>query len=343
MKRCLRFHSSYSLIKVLLVLPLGTLLGAGCASPPQARIAPPEATVTSPVTTQINNALASSAWQGQPSSADYRLGAEDLLEITLFNITGPNVGILPRQVQVRVSQESMITLPLLGDVSVEGLTPATLVQLLRQRYDEYLYNPQISVDVREYRSQRVSVVGAVRQPGVFQLTGPKTLVDLLSMAGGINEKAASQVHIYRQSSEGRQTHVVDLLALASNPGLLNMPVQAGDVIDVPQAGTFFVDGAVNKPGSYPFSRQYTLTQALVVAGGVNTDLSDESNVAIFRRRGSAEAERIPINLKDIMAGNAADPPVNPEDVIVVPTSSAKWFLDRFIGKIGLPGFPRLPY
>jgi polysaccharide biosynthesis/export protein len=342
MEQCQHFKSSYSLVRALLVLSLGTLLGAGCASSPQAWIAPPETTGSSPVMSQINSALASSALQGPSTTGDYRLGAEDLLEITLFNVTGPNVGILPRQVQVRISQEGIITLPLLGNLSVAGLTPATLAQQLRQRYDEYLYNPQISVDVREYRSQRVSVVGAVRQPGVFQLTGPKTLVDLLSMAGGINERAASQVHIYRQSSEGRQTHVVDLLALASNPGLLNMPIQPGDVIDIPQAGTFFVDGAVGKPGSYPFSRQYTLTQALVVAGGLNTDLSDESNVAIFRRRGSPEADRISVNLKQILAGNAADPPVEPDDVIVVPVSSAKWFLERFIGKIGLPGIPRPP-
>jgi polysaccharide biosynthesis/export protein len=288
--------------------------------------------------TQINTALTSAALQSPSSSADYRLGPEDLLEITLYNVES-GAGLLPRMTQVRVSEEGMITLPLLGDIPVAGLTISVLEQTLRQRYDEFLYNPQVGVQVREYKSQRISVVGAVRGPGVFLLTGPKTLVDLLAMAGGITDRAGSQVHIHRQGKEERHTYLVDLQALAGNPTLVNMPVQPGDVIEVPQAGTFFVSGAVFKPGPYPVSRPYTLTQALVVAGGVKSDLSDESNVAIFRRRGSANAERIAVDLKQIEAGRASDPQVEPDDVIVVPIHGAKWFLERFIGRIGLPGIP----
>jgi polysaccharide biosynthesis/export protein len=297
------------------------------------------------VMTEINSALASAALRSPSSTADYRLGPQDLIEITVFNVEqGSQVvtGLLPRTTQVRVSEEGSITLPLLGDIPVAGLTPSVLEQTLRQRFDEYLYNPQVGVQVKEYKSQRISVVGAVRQPGVFHMTGPNTLVDLLAMAGGITERAGNQVLVHRQGKEERHTNVVDLQALAGNPTVVNMPIQPGDVIEVPQAGTFFVDGAVLKPGSYPFSRPYTLTQALVVAGGVNTNLSDESNVTILRRRGSLEVNRISVDLKEIQAGNAADLPVEPDDVIVVPINSAKWFLERFIGKIGLPGLPRLP-
>jgi polysaccharide export outer membrane protein len=288
--------------------------------------------------TEVNSALAAAALRTPASTADYRLGPEDLLEIVLFNIKSDKE-LLPRTAQVRVSQDGMITLPLLGDIPAAGLTPSALEQTLRQRYNEYLYNPQVGVQVAEYKSQQISVVGAVRQPGVFPLTGPKTLVDLLSMAGGINERAGGQVLLYRQESQGRQRYVVDLLALAGNPTLMNMPVQSGDVIEVPQAGTFFVDGAVTRPGSYPFTRPYTLTQALVVAGGVNKDLSDESSTAIFRHRGSANAEMIAVDLKEIAAGKTADPHIEPDDVIVVPIHGAKWFLERFIGRIGMPGIP----
>jgi polysaccharide biosynthesis/export protein len=345
MSRCQRSESSYRLIRALVVLSLGTLLGAGCAARPQVQMSPPETTVASPVMTQINNALTSAALRSPSSTADYRLGPQDLLEITLFNVEqGSQVitGLLPRTTQMRVSEEGSITLPLLGDISVAGLTPSVLEQTLRQRYDEYIYNPQVGVQVKEYKSQRISLVGAVRQPGVFTMTGPNTLVDLLAMAGGITERAGNQVLVHRQGKEERHTHVVDLQALAGNPTVVNMPVQPGDVIEVPQAGTFFVDGAVLKPGSYLFSRPYTLTQALVVAGGINTNLSDESNVTILRRRGSLEVNRISVDLKQIQAGNAADLPVEPDDVIVVPINSGKWFLERFIGKIGLPGLPRLP-
>jgi polysaccharide biosynthesis/export protein len=335
-----RIEASYPLIGALLILVLGGL-GAGCAVTPQGRNTLPQNTATSPMVTQVNSALVAASLQSPAATADYRLGAEDLLEITLFNVPDSGTGIISRRAEVRVTQEGMITLPLLGDIAVAGLTTSALEQALRQRYDEYLYNPQVGVQVKEYQSQRISVVGAVRSAGVFQLTGPKTLVDLLAMAGGINERAGKQVHIYRQRGEGRETYVVDLLALASSPGLVNMPVQPGDVIDVLEAGTFFVDGAVGKPGAYPISRPYTLTQALAVAGGVNTDLSDESNTAIFRRRNSVEADRISVNLKEIMAGRASDPQIEPDDVIIMPINSGKWFLKRFIGTIGLPGIPTI--
>jgi polysaccharide export outer membrane protein len=231
----------------------------------------------------------------------------------------------------------MIRLPLLGDVAAAGLTTTSLEQALRHRYDEFLHDPQIGVYLKEYHGQQVSVIGAVAKPGMYQLTGPRTLVDLLSMAGGISERAGSQAHIYRQGPQGRQSYVIDLMALASNPEHVNMPVQAGDRINVPLAGTFFVDGAVHKPGAYPLSRAYTLTQALVVAGGVNDTLAGYSDVSIFRRRNGAEPERMPIDLKDIFAGKAQDPYVEAEDVIIVPISTAKYIVERFIGRIGMGG------
>jgi polysaccharide biosynthesis/export protein len=341
MRRGRRTVSSPLLGRGLLALSLAALLGAGCAATPQSRGTSPENAAASPVVTQVNNALVSAALQAPASTADYRLGAEDLLDITLFNVPESGTGIISRRAEVRVTQEGMIALPLLGDIPVAGLTTSALEQALRERYAEYLYNPLVGVQVKEYRSQRISVVGAVRSAGVFQLTGPKTLVDLLAMAGGISERAGKQVHIYRQRGEGRETYVVDLLALASSPGLVNMPVQPGDVINVPEAGMFFVDGAIGRPGSYPLTQPYTLTQALAVAGGVKRDLSDESNVGIFRRRDSLEADRMSFNLKEILAGRASDPQIEPNDVIVMPINGAKWFLERFIGRIGMPSIPTI--
>ncbi len=92
------------------------------------------------------------------------------------------------------------------------------------------------------------------------------------------------MHVYRQESEGRHIYVIDLFALADHPEAVNMPVQPGDVINVPHAGTFFVDGSVGRPGSYPLPRSRTLTQALATAGGVTVRLADYSGVVVFRRR-----------------------------------------------------------
>jgi polysaccharide export outer membrane protein len=147
------------------------------------------------------------------------------------------------------------------------------------------------------------------------------------------------VHLYRQGPEGRQSYVVDLLALASNPALVNMPVQAGDVVNVQQAGMFYVDGAVRNPGSYPLTRPYTLTQALAIAGGVNRELASYNGTTIYRRRNGIETELIPVELTAIWEGKANDVRIDPDDVVVVPISTPKFLVRRFIGTIGLGSVP----
>lgn len=324
----------HSLSRRLVGLLFFALFCAGCASPPQTRLTVPENPASPSGVSQINTALASAASGTPPTATDYRLGPEDLLDITVLNIPEGVVGPIPRKMEVRLSQEGLIALPLLGDLSVAGLSTTAVEQLLRERYDEFLHDPQVGVQIKEYRGQQISIIGAVAKPGMYQLTGPRTLVDLLSMAGGVNEKAGRQVYLYRQGSNERQSYVIDLLSLANNPGLVNMPVQAGDVINVPQAGTFFVDGAVGKPGAYPLNRMYTLTQALAVAGGVTETLAAYDDVAIFRRQTGSEHQKIPADLKEILAGQAQDPYIEAEDTIVVPISTAKYIIDRFIGRIG---------
>jgi polysaccharide export outer membrane protein len=282
--------------------------------------------------------------QAPASLSDYRIGAEDLLEITLFNVDGADGRVTPRTVRMRVSQRGVITLPLLGEISAIGLTVSALEQALRERYDKYIHNPQIGVLVTEFR-QRVSVIGEVQRPSVVKLTGPKTVLELLAQVGGVTERAGSQVHIYRQVPEGRQSFVIDLSALASNIGLINdkgapfvnMPVQAGDVINVPQAGMFFLDGAIKTPGPFRLRRTSTLTQALATAGGVNTELANDNDISIFRRKDSGEVETLHFDLSEILAGNITDPQIKADDVIIVPVSTGKWFVNRFVGTI-ISGF-----
>jgi polysaccharide export outer membrane protein len=186
-------------------------------------------------------------------------------------------------------------------------------------------------------------MGAVQKPGVFELSGPKSVIDMVALAGGITERAGNQVHVYRQDNEGkRQSIVIDLMALANPAGLvidaknadiINMPVQAGDVINVPQAGMFFVDGAVGRPGSYPLGRNYSISQALATAGGVNPELAAYDEISIYRRRGPTKVEVIPVNYEGIMAGSSDDLQVQPDDVVIVPMSGPKYFVKRFIGTL----------
>ena len=340
---------SYYFRRCLLLLSLVTLLGGGCAPVPHSPITPPDGLKGSPThrpsasssIAEINRAVASAAMQAPASPADYRLGAEDLLQITVFNIAGVNGGVTPRDLTVRVSQQGNVTLPLLGKIQVAGLTTLDLEKLLGERYDEYIYNPQVGVLITEFRSFRVSVIGAVNRAGVFDLTGPKTLTDVLALAGGVNSRAGNRVHIYRQGPDGRESHLIDLFALASNIGLINertagvvsLSVQAGDIINVPEAGSFFVDGAVRGPGPFPLDRRYTVTQAIALAGGINKDLADYSGITIYRYRGNSEVEQIAINLSSIRAGTDPDLLIQADDIIFVPISGGKWAWGFWVNSI----------
>ena len=297
---------------------------------------------SSTVVADINRNIAAAALLQGSASSDYQIGSEDLLEITLFNIPeaqGTERQMTPRMTTVRVSQQGQISLPVLGEINVKGLTISRLEQRLRQDYDKYIHNPQVGVLVKEYR-QRISIIGAVQKPSIVEVTGPKTLIEILAMAGGVTDKAGSQVHVYRQGPTGKESHVIDLAVLtnsvglvnANNAGMINMPVQPGDMINIPEAGMFFVDGAVRKPGSYPLGRRYSLTQALATAGGVDNELHS-NDISILRRQGPGELQTIALNLSNVMSGNVADPQIQPDDVIVVPTSTAKFIVKRFIGTL----------
>jgi polysaccharide export outer membrane protein len=292
-----------------------------------------------PNVAEINQTLATLAMSMGSPATDYQIGPEDLVQITMYNVPDSEGRATPRTLSVRVSHEGKISLPLIGEIGVSGLTISALEKNLTTRYAKYILNPQVGVLVTEYR-QRVSVIGAVQKSAVFELTGPKTVIDMLAMAGGVTDRAGTQVHIYRQGPKGRESYVIDLMVLASNAslitadnaGLITMPVQAGDVINVPLAGMFFVDGAVRKAGPYPLGRRYSLTQALATAGGVDPELNS-SDVTIFRRKGTSGMEQIAVDLDSVMAGAATDLQIEADDVIVVAMSGAKYFVKRFVGTI----------
>jgi polysaccharide biosynthesis/export protein len=334
-------------IKRWLPCALMISLTLGCSTPgtmvPSGQ--PPSSTSA---VNEINQSLSMAAAAAGNSTADYRIGPEDLIQVTIYNIPEQDARVTPRTVILRVSQDGVIVVPLAGTVAVKGKTTSQLEKELRTKYEKYIREPQVGVLITEYR-QRVSVMGAVQKPGVFELTGAKSVIDMVALAGGITEKAGNQVMLVRQDAEGkRQTAVIDLMVLANPSGkvtdtkdaaVVNMPVQAGDVINVPQAGMYFVDGAVRKPGSYPIGRNYTLTQALATAGGTDPELADYSSVTIYRRRGPTDVQTIAIDLDNVMSRKTEDIQVQPDDVIMVPMSSMKYFVKRFVGTIISGGSP----
>lgn len=322
---------------------LAVSLVFGCSVPTPTGMPPGQANPASSTTTsEINQALSLAAAQSTSSSANYRIGPDDLVQVTVYNIPDQDARVTPRTVILRVSQEGLIVLPLIGEVPVIGKTTGEIEQELKTRYAKYIRTPQVGVMVTEYR-QRVSVMGAVQRPGVFELMGPLTVIDMVAQAGGITDKAGNQVILYRKEPNGkRETAVIDLMVLANPSGeiidskdaaMVNLPMKAGDVINVPHAGMFFVDGAIRRPGSYPLVRSYTLTQALATAGGADPELADYGSISIYRRHGPTNVETITVDLENVMAQKSTDPKVQPDDVIVVPMSSLKFFVKRFVGTI----------
>ena len=234
------------------------------------------------------------------------------------------------------AQSGVVTLPLVGPVSISGQTPIEAEGTLRERYRRYIHNPQITVFVKEYKSYRVAVMGHVEKPGMYEITGDRTLLEVLAMARGLNEKASKTIQISRRHDDRVETLVVDLDQLSRDGDMkFNLPMMPGDVVNVPKAGVVYVEGNVKKPGAYRLRDTMTVTQAIAAAGGPDDKLADKGGIRLFRRGASSERQEIPINVAAINSGKADDIRLVENDIIVVPMSLPRYVIDRFIGGIGM--------
>ncbi len=294
---------------------------------------------------------------GSKSDDDsYRIGPGDLLDIRVYGRTE-----LTRE--VRVSNQGRIRLPFLEEIAVACQTEAQLAALIAGNYRKYLRDPQVDVFVREYRSQPVSVIGSVTQPGRFQLQRRVRLLELLTFAGGPAGNAGGVVHVIRGSApdfcEGGEEEPEATRAAAA-PGEINRTMAAsqatvpvsidhgdaelvayrlrevlvgtpesnpyirpGDIVSIPETDQIFVTGAVIKPGAIPMRSRLTLMQALGIAGGFQPDAA-RSKVRLVRQSpGSKIHEEILLDVDDIQRRKAEDIVLMPNDVIHAPSSLSK--------------------
>src|SRR2546427_12275649 len=258
---------------------------------------------------------------------DPRLGPGDLIEISVFEV--PELS----QIKVRIPNSGQVTLPLVGSFPASGATALELQsQISNHLKTKFMHDPQVSVFVDEHKSQRVSVIGAVKQGGVFPMSGEVRLADALGLAGGIADEAGSAVYVVRRvaanwapgskSAEVEQgMTVIDLATLASGRQELNLPLQAGDVVEVPRAGAFYVGGAVQKPGPLPLKGRTTLDQAAMAAGGVSP-AADWDDVRLYRSRPDGTKEVTEYSINDFENGQAV-PDLQANDVVIVGKSAGK--------------------
>ena len=257
---------------------------------------------------------------------DPRLGPGDLIEISVFDV--PELS----QIKLRIPNSGQVTLPLVGSFPASGATALGLQsQISDHLKTKFMHDPQVSVFVHEHKSQRVSVIGAVKQGGVFPMSGEVRLADALGLAGGITEEAGSVVYVVRRvaaNSAGSKSAemeqgmtVVDLATLASGRQELNLPLQAGDVVEVPRAGTFYVGGEVQKPGPFPLKGRTTLDQAAMAAGGVSP-AADWDDVRLYRSRPDGTKEVTKYSMNDFENGQSG-PDLQANDVVIVGKSAGK--------------------
>lgn len=241
---------------------------------------------------------------------------------------------------VPIDMKGDINLPSVGRIRASGLSTEQLEAAIADRLKRVLVKPDVSVYLTEMRSQPVSVLGQVQNPGVHQLQGQKNLFEVLSLAGGLRQEAGNVIEITRRIEWGPiplpnaandstghfSVASVDVKSVmtAANPAE-NILIKPNDVISVPKADTIYVIGAVKKPGAYMLGENRTLSalQVLALAEGTEKTAATQSAKIMRVVPGSNDRAEIPVNLKTILSGKLADVPLTANDILFVPVSNAK--------------------
>lgn len=264
----------------------------------------------------------------------YLLGPDDQLEIS-----GPELTDLTNK-PVRIDGEGDIQLPLAGSVHIAGLTVQQTEKELDKVLTKYIKNPQVVVNVVEVRSQPVSVLGAVNSPGVHQVQGHKTVMEMLASAGGVRQDAGYSIRITRQVEwgciplPGAQVDASGKYSVAevnlrkimdAKTPEENIQIFPHDVISVPKAEMVYVIGEVHRSGGFVLGEHQSISvlQALSLAEGLNT-YADPRHAKILRLKADADQrEELKVDVKDALNGKKPDFPLQGEDILFIPGSTGK--------------------
>ncbi len=284
---------------------------------------------------QEKPAAADAATPSQPAArSQYVLGPDDSIKIWALGVD--EISDKP----IKLDPSGYIDLPLVGRIQAGGLTVEQFEANLVKRLGSEVRQPKVSVEVVEFGSQPVTVIGAVNQPGVHQLHGRKTLAEVLSMAGGLKPDCGPQINISRQMKWGpiplttaktdasgqfsiANVDVKELMA-AQNP-LINIQVEANDVITVPQAGMVYVIGEVKKPGGIVLNEKsgVSVLEALSYAEGLGAAPAAQRSKILRPVPGGTQRQEIELDLKKVLAGKGEDLQLKANDILFVPTSAPK--------------------
>jgi polysaccharide biosynthesis/export protein len=250
-----------------------------------------------------------------------KLGVGDLVEMTVYNV--PEL-----TTKTRVTNDGELYVPLISHVHVAGLTIEEAQDLIEERMKEeqYLKDPHVALFVADYASEGASVLGEVAKPGIYPVLGQQRLLDLISIAGGLTEKAGHSIIVTRRSAPDKPLTLPFTQNLAEKPEE-NIPIYPGDTIFVRKADIAYVIGDVARPSGFLMDRGVlTVMQAVALAGGANR--TAKLNGSRIVRKGPGGVTEISVKLKQILAAKIPDVELQPNDVLVIPASTGKILAGR---------------
>jgi polysaccharide export outer membrane protein len=241
-------------------------------------------------------------------AAEVLLGPGDVLRLSVYG--NPDLAL-----ETRVNEAGSITFPLIGEVSVAGLSPALAEKKIGGLLESggFVRKPQVNILVTTLQSQQISVLGQVNRPGRYPLEGKRSVIDLLAMAGGIAADGGDTLSLIRKRNGATTKEVIDIISMVRG-GELNQDYElaGGDVVYVERAPRFYIYGEVQRPGNFRLERALTVVQALSVGGGL-TPRGTERGMVIKRRDANGKLQSIDAKHDDLL---------QPDDVLYVKES---WF------------------
>lgn len=247
---------------------------------------------------------------GDSEPPAYPLGPGDKIQVTVYNVEDMDKTVI-------VDPKGNITLPVLDKVKAEGRPVTEFQRDLEQRLKEFIREPQVSIQVLEYGSRYVNVLGEVGNPGRIAIKGALRILDAVSQAGGFTEKSGD-IEVQRRMAGGDiQTRIVHREnLLTGNKDTYNFFVHDQDVLNVQPIKSIYVSGEVKTPGSFPYSKDMTLLRAVAKAGGFG-QWARKGKVDILRERPDGSTETLHADADDIEKGKTPDLPLQPNDHVVV--------------------------
>jgi polysaccharide export outer membrane protein len=303
----MRFKSFFLAALVVLTVPITDLLA-------QDRVHPVEVRAEALPAAQP---AASVPPRNAGSPPELLIGSGDLIEVSLY-------GVPDFKTDVRINSTGEASLPMLGTVTLGGLSVEAAGKLVEQQLKQkgFFNDPHVTVFEKEYATQGISVLGEVQKPGIYPLLGSRNLYDALSVAGGTTPKAGSYVLITRRNDP---QHSIRIPLSTSAPQSMkdNVTVEPGDTILVSKAGIVYVVGDVRQPGGFVMEngKDLTVVQAIALAQGIGPNAA--LGAARLVRKTPDGPKDIPLQLKKILAAKAADPQLQADDIVFVPDSAGK--------------------